>query len=213
MERTVPSTASDEIDLYLRTMYSLMRSTTEVQIRTLEEVHAGMNSSLHPQVRLPAPDTNALIYSLLRLPDCMVDVELVVLGQSPMVFAQHGYANVETWQPVSACARRRRCYYNGKNTLACFIASRSDIDDVIPVMTAYQIEWNKLHVLLQRLPPGLLSASEKDAAAFKKLAAALEFSVEDLERLRIIWKEDFVSQLERITRRRVSCACTCSPVP
>ena len=202
MERTVPSTASDEIDLYLRTMYSLMRSTTEVQIRTLEEVHAGMNSSLHPHARLSAPDTNALIYSLLRLPDCMTAVELVVLGQSAIVFAQHGYANVETWQPVSARARRRRCYFNRKDTLACFIASRSDIDDVIPVMTAYQIEWNKLHVLLQRLPPGLLAASEKDAAAFQKLAAALEFSVEDLERLRIIWKEEFRSQLERITRRR-----------
>jgi hypothetical protein len=202
MERTVPSTASDEIDLYLRTMYSLMRSTTEVQIRTLEEVHAGMNSSLHPLARQTGPDTNALIYSLLRLPDCMADVELVVLGQSAMVFAQHGYANVETWQPVSARARRRRCYFNRKDTLACFIASRSDIDDVIPVITAYQIEWNKLHVLLQRLPPGQLSASEKDPSAFEKLASVLEFSVEDLERLRIIWKEDFIPYLERISRSR-----------
>ena len=41
MERTVPKSASDEIDLYLRTIYSLLRSSTEVQIRTLEEVHAG----------------------------------------------------------------------------------------------------------------------------------------------------------------------------
>ena len=36
MDRTVPSTASEEIELYLRTIYSLLRSTTEVQIRTLE---------------------------------------------------------------------------------------------------------------------------------------------------------------------------------
>ena len=40
MERTVPRLATDEIELYLRTIYSLLRSTTEVQIRTLEEVHA-----------------------------------------------------------------------------------------------------------------------------------------------------------------------------
>ena len=39
MERTVPKSATDEIDLYLRTIYSLLRSTTEVQVRTLEEVH------------------------------------------------------------------------------------------------------------------------------------------------------------------------------
>ena len=48
MERRVPSTASEEIQLYLQTVYSLLRSTTEVKIRTLEEIHASMNSSLHP---------------------------------------------------------------------------------------------------------------------------------------------------------------------
>ena len=39
MERTVPVRSSEEIDLYLRTIYSLLRSTNEVAIRTLE-VHA-----------------------------------------------------------------------------------------------------------------------------------------------------------------------------
>ena len=34
MERTVPKTASEEIELYLRTIYSLLRTTTEIQIRT-----------------------------------------------------------------------------------------------------------------------------------------------------------------------------------
>ena len=61
MERTVPKSASDEIDLYLRTIYSLLRSSTEVQIRTLEEVHAGMNSLLHPDARKTTPDTSAFI--------------------------------------------------------------------------------------------------------------------------------------------------------
>ena len=40
MERTIPRTATEEIDLYLRTIYSLLRSTTEIHIRTIEEVHA-----------------------------------------------------------------------------------------------------------------------------------------------------------------------------
>ena len=34
--------------------------------------------------------------------------------------------------------------------MACFIASRSDIDDVIPILTAYQIEWNKIHDRIKR---------------------------------------------------------------
>src|SRR4030042_1195358 len=99
MERTIPSTASEEVELYLRTYYSLLRSPAEVQIRTLEEANAG------------------------------------------------------------ARARRRRCFFNGRETLACFIASRSDIDDVIPMLTAYQIEWNKMHALLRRF---LASESQFD---------------------------------------------------
>ncbi len=199
MERTVPTTASDEIALYLRTIYSLFKTSTEVQISSLEEVHAATNSSLHLGARKTAPDISAFVYSLLRLPDCMPDVHSVVLGQSAAVFVQHGYPNVENWEPVSARARRRRCYFNGEHTLACYIASRSDIDDVVPVLTAYEIEWNKLHVLLQRWPKTLTwKAVERDAAAFAQLADLLEMSVEDLERLRIIWGRDFAPNLQRV---------------
>jgi hypothetical protein len=79
MERTVPKSASDEIDLYLRTIYSLLRSTTEVQIRTLEEVHSGMNSSLHLDARKESPDISAFIYAILRLPACISEVRSIVL--------------------------------------------------------------------------------------------------------------------------------------
>jgi hypothetical protein len=139
MERTVPSTASEEVELYLRTYYSLLRSTTDVHIRTLEEVHAVMRSLLHPNARESTPDVGAFIYSLLRLPACIHTVQLVVLGQSTEVFARHGYEQLESWETVSAVARRRRCFYNQCETLACFIASRSEIDDVIPILTAFQI--------------------------------------------------------------------------
>ena len=87
-----------------------------------------------------SPDISALVYSLLRLPDCMPQVKRVVLGQSAAVFENHGYGNVEKWKEVSAKARRRRTYFDRKDTLACFIASRSDIDDMVPMLTAYQIE-------------------------------------------------------------------------
>ena len=209
MERTIPSTASEEVELYLRTYYSLLRSTAEVQIRTLEEVHAGMKSLLHPAAREQSPDMAAFIYSLLRLPRCIHQVQLVVLGQSTDVFSRMGgYVDIEEWEMVAAPARRRRCYYNGKETLACFIASRSDIDDVIPILTAYQIEWNKMHGLLQRY---LASDSrfdftklESDSEAQLQLAEALQITagcedpLEDLQRLRTIWGADFVKLLQRI---------------
>ena len=205
MERTVPSTASEEIDLFLRTVYSLLRSTTDVQIRTFEEVHVAMNSLLHSNARSQSPDASAFIYSLLRLPDCMPEVRLVVLGQSSAVFERSGYGNVEGWQPLSARARRRRCFFNGQDTLACFIASRSDIDDVIPSLTAYQVEWNKLNFLLQRADASLMDSVRKPSdAGFPRLAEAMHMSSEDLERLMVIWGEQFNDLLHEIARRRCS---------
>ncbi len=202
MERTVPSTATEEIDLYLRTIYSLLRSTTEIQIRTLEEVHAGTNSSLHPEARSQAPDISAFIYALTRLPACMPDVHSVLLGQSEGVFREHGYANIESWQPVTARARRRRCYFDGKSSLACFIASRSDIDDVVPNLTAYQLEWNKFHTLLQRCPPALLRRVDEDTACFAELADYAAMSVEDLRRLQSVVGDGFENMLKRMAQKR-----------
>lgn len=203
MERTVPKIASEEIELYLRTLYSLLRSTTEIQIRTLEEVHAGMNSLLHPQARQGTLDTSAFIYSLLRLPDCMADVKVVALGQSTSVFDNHGYWNVENWTPVNTKARRRRCFYDGKDKLACFIASRSDIEDVIPAMTAYQIEWNKLHIILNQLPASFdLNDVVNDREKFSNLAEHIQLSEEDLKRFEVIWEHEFVNNLERIKNKK-----------
>ena len=57
MERTVPRTDSDEIDLYIRTFYSLMRSSGEIKIEALVESHIGTDSLLHAHARdlLPLP--------------------------------------------------------------------------------------------------------------------------------------------------------------
>ena len=43
----------------------------------------------------------------------------------------------------------------GTGTLAVLLASTSDLDDAIPTLVAYQLEWNKLHALLRaaELPP------------------------------------------------------------
>jgi hypothetical protein len=199
MERTVPTTESEEIELYTRTYYSLLRTTAEVQIQTLEEVHTSMRSLMHVGARSPVPDMSAFIYSLLRLPACIADVELVVLGQSGQVFARGGYPDVFNWQEVTAAARRRRCFYNGDDVLACLIASRTDIDDIVPVMTAYQIEWNKLHDRLLRVPQSLsFDDLCNGMVGCHRLAEMLEIPVEDLDRLYAIWDVEMGAYLERI---------------
>lgn len=199
MERTVPVRSSDEIDLYLRTIYSLLRSSNEVHIRTLEEVHAGMNSSLHTKSREDSPDISALLYALLRLPEIIFHVKKVILGQSAANFASYGCGDVETWQDVSAKARRRRCFYDGNQTLACYIASRSDIDDVVPALTAIQIEWNKLHFLLNTLPEGLLlEATPANPQSFQRLARYLRIKEEELARLFTVLGDNFFTYMSII---------------
>ena len=60
MDRTVPKTGSEEIQLYMRTYYSLLRSSHLIQIETLVESHLAMESSLHQMARNTEPDTSAL---------------------------------------------------------------------------------------------------------------------------------------------------------
>jgi hypothetical protein len=205
MERTVPRTGSDAIELYIRTYYSLLRSSSEIAIETLVETHVGMESLLHTHAGDPAPDVSALVYASLRLPWCITSTDLVVLGQRSAVFERWGYP-VESWQPVSARARRRRSYYDGAGTLAMYIASRSDIDDIIPILTAYQIEWNKLHrALLNTQTRAFLDQladrhplTEDEQAA---LAAGLGMRLDDFERLYAAWGEETLPVLRAIAEQ------------
>lgn len=193
MDRAIPSSANEEIELYQRTFYSLLRSSGEIQIKSLIETHAAMDSSLHIHAREEFPDMAAFVYSTLRLPECIKSVRLVLLGQSDKVFVEGGFTDLERWQQVSAPGRRRKFYYDGNTTLAVFIASASDIDDLIPILTAYEIEWNKLYSLIQRT--GALSRLEDyavrktplDAPEREGLARDLSISSNDLITLENIW--------------------------
>ncbi len=207
MDRTVPKTGSEEIELYMRTYYSLLRSTHTIQIETLVETHMGMESSMHVKARDPMPDTSALVYSSLRLPSVMTEVDYVLLGQVEKSFLDAGYPVTE-WQRVSAPGRRRRSHFDGEHTLAVFIASRSDIDDLIPMLTAYQIEWNKLHALLQGEVAKLFLAQNAERRSpltegeLTMLSNALQIDKSDLQRLEIIWGGRFIATLLRMSQTR-----------
>jgi hypothetical protein len=201
MDREVPRTGSEEIELYIRTYYSLLRSTAEIQIRTLEEVHAEMASSLHASARSSEPDMPALIYSSLRLPACIAEVERVILGQSAEVFQRRGVGDVQSWVPVSAAARRRRSYHDGKGTLACYIASRSDIDDILPMLTAFQIEWNKLHARMQGTQVRrFLEMRDDSEGGLAALAEGVGVDPADLGRLRQVWGTAFWANLRAVSQ-------------
>src|SRR3954467_6090423 len=179
MDRQPPRATSDEIDLYIRTYYSLLRSSGDVRVRAFEEAHLFSRSSLHLGAEDPNPDLAAFAYAAARLPDCMPKIRRVVLGQSLNQFQAAGYA-IERWQTVRTRGRRRPLRWDGQQTLAVFVASGSDIDDLVPILTAYQIEWNKLreHLVSGRITDvandaALASAVGTDEAGVVKLRGAL----------------------------------------
>jgi hypothetical protein len=188
------------LDLFHRTYHSLLRSTGEIQIQALAEQYAAFEPSLHHAVHAPTPDLAALTYTSLRLPACIDSVRLVLLGQSHEVFARHGYGDVMYWQTVNAPGRRRKMFFDGDETLAVLIASPSDVDDLIPMLVAFQIEWNKIHALLD--DPQLIQVIEQlrdrntlpDDEQFALLAAA-GLQREDVLRLRTIWGEQMAERL------------------
>ncbi|MEM7132071.1 MAG: hypothetical protein AAF702_37545 [Chloroflexota bacterium] len=194
MDRTTPVAHNEEIELYIRTYYSLLRSSEPIRIRSLEETHAAMDSNLHHEASSVDLDMSALVYSALRLPTCVHSADLVVMGQRDTVFERAGY-DVNSWNAVSARARRRKFFYeDGSATLAAFIASVSDIDDVIPCLVAFQIEWNKLHEKLSRHRIGdrvtLAAGTEKGLPSMdflEEIREALNLDSGGITRLCQVW--------------------------
>jgi len=183
MERQPPVAPADEIDLYVRTYTSLLRSSGYVDVRAFEEVHSYSASSLHDGALASDPDVSAFAYAAGRLPLEMPDVRRIVLGQSHELFEAAGL-DVRTWEVVKTRGRRRPLRWDGSGTLGVFIASASDIDDLVPIVTAYQIEWNKMHARLRSLPPdgpgaSVAQALGLDDAGAAKLAEAFGISFDE----------------------------------
>src|SRR4029078_8645230 len=116
MDRLAPRTSPDEIDLYIRTYYSLLRSSGDVRVRAFEEAHLFSRSSLHLGAEDPDPDLAAFAYSAARLPDCMPHVRRIVLGQSVAQFQAAGFP-IDRWATARTRGRRRPLRYDGAQTL------------------------------------------------------------------------------------------------
>ncbi len=211
MIRTVPTTGSEDIDLYMRTYYSLLRTSDAIKIQSLTEAHAQIDSSLHVHARDNQIDVSALVYATLRLPFEIIYVKLIALAQLIEDFGRIGLGDVETWPQVYALARRRRAHYDGKGTLAVMIASRSDIDDLIPILVSLQIEWNKVHQAFTLNPAAqklLKTATDAptnntDTSTLLALAQYLGLEVAELSRLQSAWKGHFLAYLGAMAGRRL----------
>ena len=183
----------EAVDLFIRSYQTLLRSTGEVRVAGLLEPYMAMAPSLHTRVRDPLPDAAAITYFGLRLPASMASVRLVLLGASLETMAARGVLDIGRWVPQIAPARRRRHFFDGHDRLAVLVSSPSDLDDIIPALVAYELEWNKLHELLNRdhtLRRLVERAAERgpDPGDAQRLASELQMSESEIERLSIVWE-------------------------
>jgi hypothetical protein len=191
--------SSDEVELYHRTYTTLLRSSGETLVRVLEPSHRAMNSSLHPLAASEELDLGAFIYATARLPQEVADAKVIVMGQEAKVFKDAGIGPIEDWRPLEAPARRRRWFDDGDGTLAVLLASSSDLDDLIPTLVAYQIEWNKLRVRQRSLDwPDVEDPDPADCAL------SLGGSEEDWARLRVAWGARWGERMRDVAERRLN---------
>ena len=191
---------SDEVELYQRTYTTLLRSSGETQLRVLEPSHMAMGSSLHPLAASEELDLGAFLYAVRRLPDGIVGAQLVVMGQEVEQLTAAGVP-VDGWKEAEAPARRRRWYDSGTGTLAVLLASASDVDDLVPTLVAFQIEWNKIRV--RQRAAGWPNADSPDVPP-EECARELGGSPDDWARLRDAWGAEFGARIARIGARRLS---------
>ena len=203
MDRQIPTSSSDEIDLYIRTYYSLLRSSGEVLVRAFEEAHIYSDCSLHAGARGPTPDVAAFAYSAARLPACMYQVRRVIMGQEHENFEAAGLS-IRGWEVVRTRGRRRPLRWDRGEHLAAYIASTSDIDDLVPILTAYQIVWNQMHAFLAGTALGrrLADGVEEPELALdpEELATILGITGEDVHTLRSALDTTWLDALREIAR-------------
>ncbi len=201
---------AEAVEVFHRTYTTLLRSSGETRLRVLEASYRAMASSLHPLASSPELDLGAFLYASRRLPDAIAHTHLVVMGQSAEVFARHGFRldapprsapgptppepGSSLWTEVDAPGRRRRWYHDGAGTMAVLMASASDVDDLLPTLVAFQIEWNKLSVRLRGAGVGA-GAAAPSAAQCPELIGG---SADDWEQLDEAWGAGFAARLELI---------------
>jgi hypothetical protein len=207
MEQRIFFEDNERIRNFIQLTYITLSSTGAVPLRRLEEAYRAMEPVIHPKVNDAQLDCGALSYAALRLPPCVTSVERILLGQSESILEESGVP-MSAWTEVFARARRRRYLHDGAGNLICFIASKSDVDDIIPSLLALQIEWNKAHAMLagKVLPaqpaPGAQPALSGSRQEQREAAAALlGLAPEDAAKLELTFGDSLGATLAEMAQR------------
>ncbi len=177
------------LETYVRLYQESPEDLARIILERLIPEHCQLGSSLHRYAGSGQVDLSAFVYAAQRLPDCLSQVNGIIIGPTEEVFEECGFAQVIAWPRVEALNRRRRFHFDNRDTLGIFITSFSDLHDLFPMLCAYQIEWNKMHQRLSQtnlghdLARGVVRASGVD----DQLRRTLELSVQDWDLFGRLW--------------------------
>ncbi|HEX9804657.1 MAG TPA: hypothetical protein VGA67_03175, partial [Candidatus Dojkabacteria bacterium] len=140
----------DDVDLntnmFIRIYRSFLSSGGELEIDQIIKPFIEMQPFLHSKAAMNTIDVGAFIYSLLRLPDQIFNINSVILSQSMRSIKREGFES-DNWKESPAPARRRKMYTQDED-LFVIINSVTDVDDLVCLLTSFQIEWNKINSIL-----------------------------------------------------------------
>ncbi|CAA9525904.1 MAG: hypothetical protein AVDCRST_MAG13-3732, partial [uncultured Solirubrobacteraceae bacterium] len=196
----LPQAGDEEVELYQRTYTTLLRSSGETRLRILEQAHRNIQSSLHPFADSEDLDLGAFLYATQRLPLGIHQARVIVMGQEAELFERAGIGPLREWPAVEAAARRRRWYEGPEGVYAVLMASGSDLDDLVPTLVAYQIEWNKLRRKLRAVG----WPRQQQVPGAEECARVLGGEVEDWTRLQEVWGTAFAARLGEVAERSLS---------
>ncbi len=194
------------LDAYLHAYAHDLHVPGCLAVADLEAPHGAFGSSLHRGALNPDPDISAFLHAALRLPTCVTNIQRVLIGPCEEVFSAAGFPEVSSWIRVQSRARRRRYHFNGTDTLAVFATSLTDLDDLIPSLCAFQMEWNKMHRRLAAsawaapLARGEIPASSVGDA----LRQALALNRADWDMLGQVWDQDWNPAFTALARKSLS---------
>ena len=200
------SDSSPALDAYLQTYGNHLHLHEALNVSDLESHHSGFSSSLHRRAHLNELDVSAFLHAALRLPDCVDRVERILIGPRENVFDSSGYRNVADWPRVQSRARRRRYHFDGGKNLAVFVTSITDLDDIIPSLCAFQIEWNKMHRLLNRssIGPALASGQIAATSTGPELQRILGLNHADWDMIQQVWAQNGDAKFVALARSPLS---------
>ncbi|PIQ73882.1 hypothetical protein COV58_00130 [Candidatus Roizmanbacteria bacterium CG11_big_fil_rev_8_21_14_0_20_36_8] len=181
---------------FIKAYRSFLRDEGTMPIDQIVRLYKQMSPALHKYADSSDIDIQALVYATLRLPKSIPEICDIFMAQIGESFVREGL-KIELWDEVAAPARRRKMYFDGKDKLAVFINSVTDLDDMIGLLSAYEIEWNKIHHKLR------LFSSEINQDSLEKVREFLEINPDDWNRIIRVWTIDADAILKKIKANEV----------